>query len=345
METRWTSLPLILGTVLAAQAPQRLDFLTFTLPAGEWRTETKAGALQFFQELPGKGYCRLTLYRAVPTMGSHERDAAADWERLILDRHPGFPKGKSRTQPLAGNAWTFTQQIGMGPLGGTEAVLSVHTFTGQGQHMSVVFESTHPSFDALLNPFINGIQIQGPAQAVMRPVAQSSVGGQPTSLVGKWRRANASYSHWGTHFTGTEIAKAGSQGSVKWLYEFTPGGTYTFVCKFWPLAGSDITYTRESGSYGQEPGALTLTPTRSVMEVWTRRRDKPTLPDRLKASQSNPLTATRYRTAWHYWTGQREWNLVLMADQETLRDGRFSTMAAFPNAWYYAPVGPDATVD
>ena len=91
---------------------------------------------------------------------------------------------------------------------------------------------------------------------------------------------------------------------MKWLYEFTPGGTYI----------------RESGSYRQEPGALTLMPTRSVTEVWTKRQDKKTVPDQLRATQPNPLSHTRYRPARHDWAGQREWNLVLMPDQETLRD-------------------------
>lgn len=344
MRNRLSGLLWGFGSLLLAQAPQRLDFMTFTLPVGAWRAETKAGALQFFQEQSGRGHCRLSVHRAAPSWGSHERDAAADWETLILARHPGFPKANTRTQAVAGSQWTFTQQIGMGRAGGVDTVLSVHTFTGQGQRMSVVFESTPPSFDALLNPFINGLQLQAPALAAA-PVVQAATGGQPTSLVGKWRRANATYSHWGTNFTGTEIALAGSQGSVKWLYEFTPAGTYTFVCMFWPLSGSEITYTREAGTYRLEPDALTLTPSRSVMETWTKRQDKKTLPDQLKRSQANPLAPTHYRTAWHYWAGQLEWNLVLMADRETLRDGRFSTMAAFPNAWYYKPVGPDATAE
>ena len=174
MGSRWTALPLILGIALAAQAPQRLDYMTYTLPAGDWRTEVKPGSVHFSQELPGKGRCHLAIFRAVPSHGSLEGDAAADWEAFVLARHPGIPKGKSRTQPHAGSGWTFTQQVGMAPQELTDTILSVHTCTGHGQHMSVVFESTHPAFDALLNPFIRGLKMHGPVQAQVPSVAPSN---------------------------------------------------------------------------------------------------------------------------------------------------------------------------
>ena len=59
--------------------------------------------------------------------------------------------------------------------------------------------------------------------------------------------------------------------------------------------------------------------------------------------QTNPLESARYRFLFHYSSGIREWNLILMTDRETGRDGKFDGGSLFPNGWFYKQVGADAT--
>lgn len=331
---RTLGMALLAAGVLAAQPPQVLDALEFTLPAGPWRTEAGTDHLRFHREV-AEGGCRILVTRTAPSGGSLAQDAEGDWGRL-LQSHPRAARGQVRTLP-AGEGWTFTQQIGSAREGGREVLLSVHTFTGHGQRQSVFFESTHAPFDDLLNQFIN-------ASRLRRPAAAPAVAGQPAGLVGQWRRAQASYSHWGLAFTLGELSKLGSQGYTEWLYDFQPGGTYTFVRKTWPMSGSRILYLKESGSYRLEPGAVTLVPSRSVSEAWTKREDDKDAPGRLEVSENHPLVPTRYRTAWHFWSGQGEWNLVLMAEPETRRDGSYHGGGPYPRGWYYKPAPAGARV-
>lgn len=334
------------GAMGAAQSPERLDALSFTLPEGDWRRDTVDGARVFTREVAEQGLCRIAVYRATGSQGSLQADAASDWARLIQARYPGAALSRTRTEPVAGGAWAFTQQIASAQLGGTEVMVSVHTFTGHGQRMSVVFESTHPSFDSLINVFINGSRLHEPERTASpsAPAAGGAANGQPTALVGKWRRSVASYSHWGTNYTLGELSKLGGQGTSTWLYDFQAGGTYTFVRKWWPLGAPLILYLRESGTWRLEGDVLSVQPTRSVAEAWTKQAADKQLPDRLQRSEPQVLAPTRYRMAWHFWSGQRLWNLSLRADAETERDGSFHGGGPYPNGWYFSAADPQATL-
>ena len=334
------SVAVLAGPSLGAQTPQKLDFMGFTLPAGEWKQASAKDHESYTRTVPGRGFCRLTVFRASPSRGTLDADAAADWDALILKRYPGATNRKTRTVPISGTAWTFTQQTAVAKVDGTEMLLSVHTFTGHGHYMSVLFENTHQPFDDLLNQFIGGLSMSAsiasaPTRAAVATTAPNPTG-QTRSILGKWQRTAASFTDW----------RAGStQGFIRWLYDFKADGSYTFISKSWPMNGDRMYYRRESGAYRLDGESLTLTPKRSASECWTKQPAHNNDPDKLVSTQSSPMEVTRYRLAWHFWTGIKEWNLVLMADQQTVRDGPFSANTTFSNAWFYKSVGPDATAE
>ena len=179
------------GPDRSAQAPRQLDFMGFTLPEGEWRTDSEAGYQCFIRTVPGRGFCRLTLHRATPSQGGLAQDAAADWDTLIAQRYPGAANRTSRNAPVTGTAWNFIQQTAMASVDGTEMLLSVHTFTGHGQHMSLLFENTYQPFDNIVNQVIGGLSMSAPAGP------PRNVQGKPTSLLGKWQRTASGVTHWG----------------------------------------------------------------------------------------------------------------------------------------------------
>ena len=53
------------------------------------------------------------------------------------------------------------------------------------------------------------------------------------------------------------------------------------------------------------------------------------------STQNRPLEKVAYKFTFHYFSGIQEWNLVLQADSPTQRDGAFSTLQVFNNAWYF----------
>ena len=66
------------GAMGAAQSPERLDALSFTLPEGDWRRDTVDGARVFTREVAEQGLCRIAVYRATGSQGSLQADAASD---------------------------------------------------------------------------------------------------------------------------------------------------------------------------------------------------------------------------------------------------------------------------
>jgi hypothetical protein len=329
---------------LIAQTPKQVDLMGFTLPVGEWRTESTSGYEGYTRAVPGRGFCRLTVHHATPSRGSLEVDSAADWEALIQRRYPGAMNHTSRTVPMGGTAWTFTHQSAMAKVDGTEMLLSVHTFTGHGQHMSLLFENTHQPFDDLLNQVIGGLTMRAPAgSSASAPLARNAQG-QPTSLLGKWQRTASGLTAAGPASSQGHTAwMAYSQGYTRWLYDFKADGSFTLTCKTWPLSGDQMYYRRESGAFRLEGEGFTLTPLQSVSECWSKKGGHLDDPGRLISRQTNPLESARYRFEFHYSSGIREWNLILMTDRETGRDGKFDGGSLFPNGWFYKQVGADAT--
>ncbi|GEM_PF-6917921 len=320
----------------SARAIQRLDFMSFTLPAGEWQTESAPSYDGYTRPVPGRGFCRLTVHRVVPSRGSLASDAAADWEALIARRYPGAANHTTRTAPVSGTAWTFIQQTAVAKVEGTDMLLSVHTFTGHGQHMSLLFENTHQPFDDLVNQVIGGLHMSAPQVAGALASRAPEPQGRPTSLLGKWQRTASSFNSWGS---------GDVQGYTHWLYDFRADGTFTMASKTWPQGGMEILYRRESGSFLLEGEGFTLRPNQSVSERWSKRPGHLSDPDQLISRQANPLEAARYRFVFHYSSGIREWNLVLMTDRPTGRDGKFDGGTLFPNGWYYKQTLADATVE
>ena len=329
------------------QASQQMDFMRFTLPAGEWRTESGPGYQGFNRVVPGRGFCRLTVHRATSSQGSLDSDAAADWDALIARRYPGAANRQTRTMPVSGTAWAFIQQTAVAKVDGTEMLLSVHTFTGHGQHMSLLFENTHQPFDDLLNQVIGGLSMSAPsgssASGASTPSSRNAQG-KPTSLFGKWQRTASGTTAWGPASTQGHVASMSySQGYTRWLYDFKADGSFTLSCKTWPLSGDRMYYRRESGSFRLEGEGFTLTPRQSVSECWSKQPGHLDNPGQLISRQTNPLESASYRFLYHYSSGIREWNLILMTDRETGRDGKFDGGSLFPKGWFYKQVGAGAT--
>lgn len=341
----------MLAVPSSAQAPssatQQLDFMRFTLPPGDWRVEMGEGYQGFNHPMPVRGFCRLTVHRATTSRGGLPQDAAADWKALILARYPGAANHKTRTVPVEGTAWTFTQQTAMAKVDGTDMLLSVHTFTGHGQHMSLLFENTHQPFDDFVNQVIGGLSMSAPAgpsaSGASAPPSRNAQG-KPVSLLGKWQRTASGLTPWGPASTqGHSAWLSYSQGYTRWLYDFKADGSFTLTCKTWPMSGDRMYYRRESGAFRLEGEGFTLTPRKSVSECWSKKAGHLEDPDQIISRQTNPLESASYRFAYHYSSGIREWNLILMTERETGRDGKFDGGTLFPNGWFYKQVGADAT--
>jgi hypothetical protein len=100
---------------------------------------------------------------------------------------------------------------------------------------------------------------------------------------------------------------------------------------------------RESGTYRISGDNLALAPVKSVLEAWSK-KDGADKWGRLLSSQNRSLENITYRFAKNYFSGVREWSLILRADRQTQRDGPFVGTGDFKNAWIYGPPCRDCLI-
>jgi hypothetical protein len=91
---------------------------------------------------------------------------------------------------------------------------------------------------------------------------------------------------------------------------------------------------KENGKYSLSGNTLTITPAKSTITAYAKAGGADAL-GAVVSSKPRPLETIGYKYTFHYFSGIQEWNLVLQADSPTQRDGAFSTLQVFNNAWYF----------
>lgn len=93
---------------------------------------------------------------------------------------------------------------------------------------------------------------------------------------------------------------------------------------------------RENGTYQINGTNLTINPEKSVLEAWSKKDGRDDW-GRSLSSQNVTLENIIYQFTKHYFSGIKEWSLVLQAEKQTYRDGPFTGNTAFINSWIYSP--------
>jgi starvation-inducible outer membrane lipoprotein len=119
-------------------------------------------------------------------------------------------------------------------------------------------------------------------------------------------------------------------------YTFNENGTYSFVTKTFDPFIDKILLGKENGTYLISGNNLTITPEKSVLEAWSK-KDGNDEWGKFLSSQNIELEPVTYKFTKNYFSGIKEWSLVLKADKQTHRDGPYSGVAEFSNSWIYSP--------
>lgn len=149
---------------------------------------------------------------------------------------------------------------------------------------------------------------------------------------------------WGQYQSESYAGAGGSSNltaGYDWReYYFYPNGTYDFLQKnISYLYQQDIVFAWEKGTYQLNGNLLTIIPLKGSTETWSKAGgDKA---GKLLKTEKRTLEKITYQTAFHYFSGIQQTNLILSFSKTTQRDGAFSSNAAFKNSWLYArPFNP-----
>jgi len=317
---------------VSAQTADTFDIAAFRSPAG-WTKQPKDGGLIFSTSDEKKGaYAMIVLYRSEKSAGDAKSDFDADWRQFVVgafgvkDKPQMDPQRQDGGWIISTGGATFDGQLG-------RSAVILSTYTGYERKFSAAAIFNNQEYVAAIEAFASSLDLSKPAQLPAAvPTAKTE-----TSIIGTWGQ------NLGAHMTYGDPVAAGMAGYSKDQYTFNADGTYRFVSKTFRMTYDKIILVIESGTYQINGGTLTIKPQKSVIQAWSKLNGRDGF-GRMLSTQKRELETVSYRFTRHYFSGIDEWNLVLQADSPTIRDGPFSTLKVFPNAWYYKPISANNPV-
>lgn len=300
-----------------AQLSETFDVATYSPPSG-FTKRAEGDKVTYTFSNPQGGFCILVIYKSANGTGNIETDFDKEWQNLLAK-----PFGiTSRPTKQAGPSVSSWQNRTGGAnfnFQGNAAAAILSTFSKGDRVFSYIVLLNDPALIDLLEAFTASLQIaEPPATSGNQPINT----GKSPSLFQTW-------------YTSRVISNNITHSYIKQQYEFLPNGTYNFYKKTFDIGWTFMLLARESGRYMINGDVLTLIPTSSVTEKWSK-LDGADKWGQLLESTPRKLEKTSYRFTMHYFDGIGEWNLVLKPEQATARDGQFSSNSDFPGSYLYS---------
>lgn len=315
-----------------AQRTDTFDIATFQPPKG-WAKQAGNDSVRFSIS-NGDSVCLLTLFRSLPQLGTPKENFDAAWETIVKEavnvsgEPTMFPSDSKGEWLIAGGFAPFEND-------GEKGVALLYTATGYGKMVNALVLTNTQNYEAEIKAFLESITFKTSAADV--PARPASPGPGENAILGVWGQ------NLGAHMVYGDPVAAGMAGYSKDQYTFNADGTYTFVSKTFRMSYDKIILVKENGVYQINGDTLSIKPQKSVIQAWSKLNGGDGF-GRLLSSENRTLESVNYKFTKHYFSGIDEWNLVLQADRATERDGPFSTLTLFPNAWYYKPISSNNPV-
>jgi hypothetical protein len=314
----------------AAAQTKKFDIVTYSAPAG-WAAETNASSITFTKGTDTQ-FTSMSLTRSTDGVGSSSENFEALWQGMAVE---GLRAVADPQRGPTGEKDGWQTEVGTGAFekDGLKGVALLATFTGNGKVVALLaITNSEDELDAI-DAFIKSLKLPkiAPTKAApASPAAATSAepSGDSAKLIGRWQRSS------GGSPSYADPASWGTSGYTKSRYEFNADGTYNYTERSFRYSYENIIIVRESGRYTIGGNTLTIKPAKSTISAYRKAGGGDTLGG-VVSTQNRRLETVSYRFTFHYFSGIQEWNLVLQADSPTERDGAFSTLKVFDNAWYF----------
>jgi hypothetical protein len=315
---------LFVFSVADAQRAENFDIVCFSPPVGWGENKTDEGRTYSTSDEKAGTFCMITLVRSMPSTGSSRGDFDVIWKTLVADQL------KTASKPQMGESgpkqgWMGEAGVAPFEVEGLKGSAMLTTLTGNGKVIGVLALTNSEGHAKDIEAFVDGITL--PAIAAVKPVPGIPAPSN-SRLIGKWNRSGS------VHPTYADPVSWGTAGYTKSRYEFKADGTYIFTERSFRMMMQNIIVVNETGKYSVSGAQLTVTPAKSTIASYKKAGGVDALGALVK-SQNRDLETATYKFTFHFFEGIQEWNLVLLADTPTQRDGPFSNNTTFQNAWYF----------
>lgn len=304
------------------------DVISYHAPSG-WTKGTQENLVSF-TAVKNNNWCRINIVKSTTSLGDINKDFENEWKELVVKSYKPTEEPQLN-EIIETDGWKIKAGGASFSFNKSNATVLLTTATGYNRCISIVASTNNQHYLKDVEALLTSVKLIKPEINVSEAPAtnddkNSVFGTWGISIVVPYRR-------------GTE----GSAGSTIRQYTFNKNGTYTFYMKTFRYSVSKLILTKESGTYEVSSDNISIIPKKAVIEAWSKKDDSDKW-GTLLSSQNKPLEIVTYKFTKHYSSGVQEWNLVLQANSETQRDGRYSNSSNFSKAWLYGPLCNDCLI-
>ena len=313
------------------------EFVSFTPPQG-WTKDVKPNTSTSYTITNKKknSYCQINIMLSVDSKGGINEDFESEWQGLIVKSF----KVTDSAQVIADtseNGWTVKAGMAQFVFNNQKAVAMLTTMSGYNKTVSIVTVTNSQDYISSIQSFLGSVEMKVPDTS-SHVINQNNSEG--LSIIGTWGIGLSTSERYEDNKNAYAV---NNYGFIRKQYTFNDDGTYSFYSKTFKMVYDKLLLVRESGTYRISGNQITISPTKSTIEAWSK-KDNTDKWGKLLTKENGKLEKVTYQFLKHYFTGIQQWNLVLQYASPTERDGPFSTAAAFEKSWLYAPISPNNPV-
>jgi hypothetical protein len=251
-------------------------------------------------------------------------DFESEWRELIVRNYSPM-EAPQPTEVREADGWKIKAGLAKFIFNKIEAIAMLTTMSGYGRSASIVATTNSQDYLKDIQALLSSVNMKKPETTTQPPAAANKSDG--ASIIGTWGKSASDQS-------SSRVNNA-VMNYVTRQYTFNANGTYSFISKTFDPFMDKILLGKEHGTYQIRGQNLVITPEKSVLEAWSK-KDGTDQWGKLLSTQNRAMENIAYQFTKHYFSGIREWSLVLQADRPTQRDGPFSGGTAFNKAWIYS---------
>lgn len=302
-------------TLTSFAQKETFDLVTYTPPSGWTKNVTDDITSYTLINKTDNSWCVINIMKSTDSKGSIEKDFESEWQGLVVRNYKPADAPQAG-EPQEADGWKIKAGGGKFIFNKSDAIVILTTATGFNKCVSIVATTNNETYIKDIDAFLTSIDLKKPEINTQLPA-----GNENGSVVGTWGLAStvASYANMGIN-----------EGTIITQYRFNANGTYSFYIKTFRYQLDKLLLTRETGTYQVNGNSITLSPTKSAIEAWTKKNGTDEF-GTLISSQKKDLEKTTYRFfTKDFGSGL---TLVFQANAVTKRDGPFNNIDK--DAWLY----------
>lgn len=303
---------------------ETFDLFAFSPPAG-WKKEVTENSISYIATNTKNGsWCRIGILKSTISKGNIEADFESEWQDLIVKNYnPTEAPVLNEVQETDG--WKTKEGVAKFNFNNAVAQAILTTISGFDRCASIVIIINNQEYLPAIDTFLKSVEYKKKEIAMQQPVNDNN---ENTSIIGTWGVSASDQSSYRMN--------NGVMNYITRQYTFNTDGTYSFVTKTFDPFMDKLLLGKENGIYLISGNSLTITPQKSVLEAWSKKNGNDEW-GKFLSCQNIKLETVTYQFIKNYFSGIKEWSLVLKAGKQTQRDGPYSGVGDFSNSWIYSP--------